>query len=105
MFDASKEHIAILHPVHGHGNDFKLLGSMIDVKLTMHTAVTSIMKKAAPKKKALLRTRGLYTAADMLRQYKTHLWSYIEYPTGVVRMAAPSTQSHPATIYGRIPHD
>ena len=33
-FDSQKERFVILHPYHGNGNDFKLLGPTIGVKLT-----------------------------------------------------------------------
>ena len=29
-FDASKKHIVIIHPLHGHGDHFKLLGCIVD---------------------------------------------------------------------------
>ena len=56
----------------------------------MQIAVESILKKARPKVMALLRTRGLYNHADMLGQYKTHIWSYVEYHNGIIMHAAPS---------------
>ena len=90
LFDAGKEHIAIVHPVHGEGDDFKILGTIWDAQLNMQTAVETILKKARPKVSALLRTRGLYDHANMLGQYKTHIWSYIEHHNGVIMHAAPS---------------
>ena len=33
----------------------------------------------------------MYPVIDMLRQYKAHLWSYIEYHSGIVQLAAPNT--------------
>ena len=63
---------------------------MWDVKLSMQTAVESILNKARPKVLALLRTRGIYNHADMLGQYKTHIWSYVEYHNGIIMHAAPS---------------
>ena len=89
-FDPSKEHIVILHPAHGEGELFKLLGTLIDPKLAMHEAVDEILKVARPKVKALLRTRGFYSHADMFRQYKTHIWNYVEYHSGVIQHAAPT---------------
>ena len=35
QFDPSKEYFKILHPSLGAGEDFKLLGTLIDCKLTM----------------------------------------------------------------------
>ena len=89
-FDPSKEHIVIIHPVHGQGEVFRLLGTLIDVRLLMWQAVDEVLKRARPKVKALLRTRGIYSLADMLNQYKAHIWSYVEYHTGVLILTAPS---------------
>ena len=38
-FDKDKEHFAILHPIHGKGELFKLLGCCVDAKLTMCPAI------------------------------------------------------------------
>ena len=54
-----------------------MLGSMWDVKLSMQTAVESVLNKIRSKVSALLRTRDLYSHAEMLHQYKTHIWSYV----------------------------
>ena len=42
-FDAGKEHIIILHPIHGEGDPFKLLGCLVDCKLVMQQAVESLL--------------------------------------------------------------
>jgi len=89
-FDASKEHVVILHPSHGEGDDFRLVGTLVDAKLSMQPAVQDILDKVHPKTKAILRTRGLYNHADMIRQYKTHIWSLIEYHNGVIQHACAS---------------
>ena len=48
-FDPTKEHVAILHPLHGSGDPFKLLGCMVDNKLLMHVAVDKIHSQMRPK--------------------------------------------------------
>ena len=63
-FDPLKEHFAILHPHYGHGNDFKLLGPTIDVKLTMTPTINKIINKARPKLTALLRTKPYYSRKE-----------------------------------------
>ena len=50
----------------------------------MRTEVDEIAKHARPKIKALLRTRGIYDITDMLQQFKTHLWGYLEYHNGAL---------------------
>ena len=89
-FDATKEHIVILHPDHGIGEDFKLLGCLIDVQLRMDHAIDSLIARARPKIHALLRTRNMYSTSDLLMQYKTHIWSILEYQNGTIMHAAPS---------------
>ena len=56
-FDASKEHVVILHPTEGSRDSFKLLGCMIDVDLRMHSAVDQILGKIRPKMSVILRIR------------------------------------------------
>ena len=86
-FDHSKEYLVIIHPIQGEGMDFRLFGSLLDVKFTMAPAVQDILDRARPKVKSLLRTRGLYNHAQMLDQYKTHIWNLIEYHNGVLQHA------------------
>ena len=89
-FDSTKEHLMIIHPVHGEGMDFRLLGSLIDVKLSMSPVVQDILDRARPKIKSLLRTRGMYNHIQMFDQYKTHVWNLIEYHNGVLLHACAS---------------
>ena len=81
-FDAQKEHIVVLHPMHGEGEDFRLLGCLLDVKLSMHSLINQTIAACRPKAKALLRTRAFYDIPDMLNQFKTHVWGLIEYKNG-----------------------
>ena len=80
----------IIHPVQCEGMDFRLLGSLIDVKLSMSPAVQDVLDRARPKVKSLLRTRGMYNHIQMLDQYKTHVWNLIEYHNGVLLHACAS---------------
>jgi hypothetical protein len=89
-FDASKEHIVIIHPQQGSGDNFKLLGCLVDTKLSMQPAIDAIIAHVRPKINALLRTRGFYDHANMFAQYKTHIWGYTEYHNGAIFHAASS---------------
>ena len=82
--DSTKEHVAILHPSVGVGEDFKYIGCQIDCYLRMNAAVDHIVSWARPKIKALLRTRGTYDQKTMLQQYKTHIWGGTEYANGAI---------------------
>ena len=48
-FDADKEHVKILHPRFAEGDPFKLLGCMIDCKLTMDQAIDRTLAQIRPK--------------------------------------------------------
>jgi len=69
-FDADKEHVLIMYLRHGERLFVKLFGCTIDAKLTMSLAVDQLVARVRPKVKALPRTRGMYSHADMMMQYK-----------------------------------
>ena len=58
-FDPAKEELKVIHPMFVDGPDLKLIGVMMDVKLTMSTQIDKIMKKARPK-----------VTADLINQSK-----------------------------------
>ena len=89
-FDASKEHLVVLHPSDHHGEPFKLLGLMIDLDLRMHTAVDQLLSKIRPKCNAILRTQAYYNTAELIQQYKTHIWGLVELHCGGYFHAATS---------------
>ena len=82
MFDAGKEHLVLIHPLHAQGDPFKLLGLLTDCKLVMNDAVDSILAKVRPKIAAILRTRGHYDTATLIQQFKTHVWGLMECHSG-----------------------
>ena len=77
-FDPAKEHFCILHKLSSEGDVFKLLGVLIDPKLTMETEISRIRKKARQKCKAILSTRGFYDVAALIQQYKSHVLCILE---------------------------
>jgi len=89
-FDAAKEHMIVLHPVHAHGDPFKLLGLLVDTKLLMRNAVDAMLTKIRPRIKALLRTRSHYSAASLIDQFKAHIWGLMEAHSGGIFHAATS---------------
>jgi hypothetical protein len=86
-FDPSKEFLVIVHPL---GDDFKLLGTLFDCKLTMVPCLEALLSKIRPKMRALLRLRHLYPTSTMMNQYKCHIWGLKEYSTGALILAPPS---------------
>ena len=89
-FLSTKEHVVILHPLHGEGEIFKFLGTYIDPHMNMQFCIDSIISKIKPKIKALLRTKAHYDVAAMIGQFKTHVWSQMEFHNGAILHAAPS---------------
>ena len=92
-FDAGKEHIVILHPIHGQGDPFKLLGCTIDCKLVMQKALEKILAQMRPKIKAILRMRQYYDVKELISQFKTHIWGLMETHNGAIFHASSSILS------------
>ena len=88
-FDPSKEYLKIIHPARGLGDDFKLLGTIFDVALSMTPCIEDVLQRVRPKVRAILRLRHLYPVATMLDQYKAHVWGITEYSNGVLILAPP----------------
>ena len=80
-FDPSKEHQVVIHPIPGEGDPFKLLGYMTDCKLSMHDALEQMLSQMRPKMQAILRTKQNYDVADLIGQFKTHMWGIMEIAT------------------------
>ncbi len=72
------------------GEDFKILGVIIDCKLTMRAAAKEISREAGWKVKSLLRCRRFYTQKELVKLYKAQVLSYIESKTAAIHHAAPS---------------
>ena len=89
-FDAGKEYFKILHPVSGEGEDFKLVGTLMDCKLTMKPCIDQLLGQIRPKIKAIVRLQFLYSTEALLGQYKAHVWSIKEYSSGAILLAAPT---------------
>ena len=71
--DPSKEYLKILHPLDHEGEDFKLLGSIIDCSLSMKPCINFILSKVRPKVKAMLRLKDMYSIHEMLNFFKSHI--------------------------------
>ena len=84
LFDPSKEHFCVIHSSDGEGEPFKLLGCLIDCKLIMNQAIEKILAQVRPKVAAILRTRRYYNTADLIDQFKTHVWGLMEFQNGAI---------------------
>ena len=87
-FDPSKEYLVVMHPSEFHGEPFRLLGCLIDLDLRMHSAVDQLLSQIRPKSTAILRTQAYYSTAELIMQYKTHIWSLTEFNCGAYFHAA-----------------
>ena len=88
-FDASKESHHILSQSGSSGSPFRLLGVRFDTKLNMAAAVFECTSICNSKLQSLLRARKYYTHADVLRLFKAHIMSFIEYRTTAIAHASP----------------
>ena len=90
IFDVSKEHKAVIHPQLGEGDDFKLLGCIIDNSISMKNQIESTLKKCRPRIMAMTRTRMQYNVESMIDQYKSQIWDFLEFANGSVCHAIQS---------------
>ena len=58
------------------------MNGMVDLDLRMQTAIDQLLSKIRSKSTAILRTRGYYSTADLITQYKTHIWGLVEINCG-----------------------
>ena len=87
-FDPSKESFKIIHPSFGEGEEFRLLGTLLDCALTMRPCIEQLLSKLRPKVRALLRLQHMYSRSEMLNLFKAHIWSFLEYSNGALLLAA-----------------
>ena len=72
------------------GPDFRVLGVEFDPKLLMASAVHQCVTEATWKVKSILRTKRFYTDAEVIRLYKSHVLSFLEYRTPAIGHASDS---------------
>ena len=78
VFDSKKESFHILSKSEAAGAEFKLLGLVLDVSITMRSAVEEVVLEAGWKLKMLLRTKRFYTDGELILLSKDtywHMWS------------------------------
>ena len=90
-FDASKEHFVVLHRQRPHGENFVLLGTTYDPKLTMHDHCEACAARCRWKVHALLKLRCFFDKTGSVRLYKAHVLPLLEAHTAALYHAAPST--------------
>ena len=86
-FDPTKEAIRIIHPDQGDAEEFVLLGTLFDCRLSMLPCLDGLLKTLRPKVAALVKIKHMYDVPNMLNQYKAHIWSKIEYYNGALLIA------------------
>ena len=96
-FDPQKESLIVVHPDRGTDDSFKLLGIRYDCQLRMASDIDDILARARPKIRALLRTRSFYSTAELVIQFKTHIWGIVEYHT-------PAVFNCKVNIFNKIDH-
>ena len=76
--------MVVIHPTLGEGDPFKLLGLLVDYKLIMDAGIEKILSQARPKIRAILRTKPHYSVAELITQFKTHVWGIMEIYNGSI---------------------
>ena len=94
-----------MHPTHGEGDAFKLLGLIFDFKLKMDEKIDAIIQRARHKCKALLRTRSLYNTVDTILQFKTHILGILESNIGGIYHATSTVLAPLDRIATRFVHE
>jgi len=89
-FDPAKESFHVLAKSDHLGGNFKILGINFDPKLGMQDCVHELVTDCGWKLRTLLRTRRFHTDAELIRLYKAHLLSYMEYRTPAIAHASCS---------------
>ena len=82
VFDRKKEYFAILDLTNPTGEDFRLLGTNFDGKMTMTANIEKMAGKARSKVAAMIRSAKFYSVPDMVLQYKTHVLGLVELNIG-----------------------
>ena len=77
----------MLHPLWGSDTEFKMLGTLVDSALTFRPCIEGILKKCRPKIRGIVRLRHIYSASELLAQFKAHVWPHIEYSSGAIILA------------------
>ena len=88
-FDPSKESFHVIHPLCDDESEFNLLGVLMDSALSTCPLIDRLLKKARAKARAIARMRHMYSLEALLNQFKSHIWSFIEYCSGAIVCAKP----------------
>ncbi len=90
IFDAGKEHFAILSTTDSHGELFRLLGVRFDSKLQMGQAVRDCVIDASWRMRTMMRTRRVHSTCELALLFKSHILSFLEYRTPAIYHACTS---------------
>ena len=90
-FESSKESFSILSRKEPCGPHFKLLGIEYDTSLYMQSVISGIASRAGAKVRMIFRVRRYYDLYQILRMYKSQVWSVIEWATPAIFHVAAST--------------
>ena len=89
-FDSTTKHFCILHRRNCDGDTFRLLGVMVNQKLSMSDEIDRIKSKASPKVSAILSSRWFYNEQGLIQQYKSHVLPLLEFSNASIYHAAES---------------
>ena len=84
---ALMKHINIIHSDEGDDSEFVLLGTRFDCCLTMEPCIAHLLNKLRPKVRAMLSLKSMYSVRSLLNQFKTQIWSSMEFHNGALLIA------------------
>ena len=87
-FEGTKESPHVLSPSDPAGENFKMLGVIVDPGLRMQDEVSHLVGECSWKLEALLRTIGFHSPMQLLNLYKAYILSVAEYRTGALYHAS-----------------
>ena len=73
-FDPNKEHFHIIHPLYGNNAEFRMLGTILDSKLSMKPCIDYVLSVVRPNFKALIKMKHNFDIKGMISQFKSHIW-------------------------------
>ena len=89
-FDPAKESKHIVSLTGPEGDNFKIIGSRFDAKLTMTDCIDELRIACRWKLRTLMRTWRYYSTPNLVLLYKSHLRSYVGYRTPEIYHACDS---------------
>ena len=101
-FECTKESFHVISRSEPDGDVFKQLGVSFDTQLLMDVEISGLVAEASWKLATMLRTRRFFNDMEIIRHFKAHVLSFIEYRTAAIYHAATSVLAPLEAIHARL---